>query len=94
MTNGFRFEVIEGWEQLPEGYVHRDVDGVAVDSRDRVYLVTRGDERVIVYERDGTFVASWGEDIFTPRTHGVTIGPDDSVYIVDDGDHTVRKFTP
>jgi sugar lactone lactonase YvrE len=27
-------------------------------------------------------------------THGITIGPDDSVYIVDDGDHTVRKFTP
>jgi streptogramin lyase len=94
MANGFSYEVIEGWEQLPAGYVHRDVDGVAVDSRDRVYLVTRGDSRVIVYERDGTFVMSWGEDIFTPRTHGITVGPDDSVYTVDDGDHTVRKFSP
>jgi hypothetical protein len=37
MADSFRYEVIEGWEQLPEGYVHRDVDGVAVDSRDRVY---------------------------------------------------------
>lgn len=89
-----RFEVIEKWEKLPAGYVHRDVDGVAVDSRDRVYLLTRGDARVIVYERDGTFVASWGEDVFTPRTHGIAIGPDDSVYTADDGDHTVRKFTP
>ncbi len=89
-----RFEVFEGWEQLPPGYVHRDVDGVATDSRDRVYLLTRGDARVIVYERDGTFVTSWGENIFTPRTHGITIGPDDSVWTVDDGDHTVRKFTP
>jgi sugar lactone lactonase YvrE len=94
VANGFGYEVIEGWEQLPAGYVHRDVDGVAVDSRDRVYLVTRSDERVIVYEPDGTFLMSWGEDVFTPRTHGVTVGPDDSVYIVDDGDHTVRKFTP
>jgi sugar lactone lactonase YvrE len=94
MACGFRYEVIEGWEQLPAGYVHRDVDGVAVDSRDRVYLLTRGDERVIVYERDGTFVTSWGEGIFTPRTHGIGIGPDGSVYTVDDGDHTVRKFTP
>ena len=41
-----RFEVFEGWEQLPPGYVHRDVDGVATDSRDRVYLLTRGDARV------------------------------------------------
>jgi sugar lactone lactonase YvrE len=77
MTSGFRYEVIEGWEQLPAGYVHGDVDGVAVDSQDRVYLVTRSDARVIVYERDGTFVMSWGEDIFTPRTHGVAIGPDE-----------------
>ncbi len=88
-----RFEVIEKWEKLPAGYVHRDVDGVAVDSRDRVYLMTRGDARVLVYDRDGNFVMSWGENIFTPRTHGITIGPDDSVYTVDDGDHTVRKFT-
>jgi DNA-binding beta-propeller fold protein YncE len=89
-----QFEVFEGWEKLPPEYVHRDVDGVATDSQDRVYLFTRGDARVIVYERDGTFVTSWGEGIFTPRTHGITIGPDDSVWTVDDGDHTVRNFTP
>jgi hypothetical protein len=88
-----KFEVIEKWEKLPAGFVHRDVDGVAVDSTDRVYLMTRGDARVLVYDRDGNFVMSWGEGIFTPRTHGITIGPDDSVYTVDDGDHTVRKFT-
>lgn len=89
-----KFQVIEGWEKLPPGYIHKDVDGVAVDSRDRVYLMTRQDARVIVYERDGSFVASWGEGIFTPRTHGIAVGPDDMVYTVDDGDHTVRKFTP
>ncbi len=94
MQKGFWYEAVEGWEQLPSGYTHRDVCGVAVDSKDRVYLVTRGDARVIVYESDGTFVTSWGEDIFTERTHGVCIGPDDSIYIADDGDHTVRKFTP
>lgn len=94
MTNGLKFEVIEEWEKLPAGYKHLDVDGVAVDSRDRVYLLTRSDARVIIYEQDGTFVRSWGEDIFTPRTHGITVGQDGSVYTTDDGDHTVRKFTP
>ncbi len=88
------YEVVEGWEKLPEGYTHRDVCGVAVDSRDRVYMLTRDDPRVIVYEPDGSFVMSWGEGTFTNRTHGITVGPDDSVYCVDDGDHTVRKFTP
>ena len=93
MASAPKFEAIVGWEKLPPGYIHKDVDGVAVDSRDRVYLMTRQDARVIVYERDGSFVASWGEGIFTPRTHGIAIGPDDMVYTVDDGDHTVRKFT-
>ena len=89
-----KFAVVEGWENLPKGYVHKDVDGVAVDSKDNVYLMTRMDARVLVYDRDGKFVRSWGEKVFTPRTHGIAVGPDDMVYTVDDGDHTVRKFTP
>jgi DNA-binding beta-propeller fold protein YncE len=48
---------------------------------------------VFVYERDGRFVRSWGEDAFSQRAHGITIGPDGSVFCVDDADHSVRKFT-
>src|SRR5579883_3102579 len=92
-TSGLSFQVIQDWEQLPPGYRHLDVCGVATDSRDRVYIITRDEARVIVYEPDGRFLTSWGEGIFTPRTHGITVAPDDSVYCVDDGDHTVRKFT-
>jgi hypothetical protein len=92
-SGDFRYEVVEGWEQLPEGWQHKDVAGVATDSNDRVYLITRSDPRVIVYEQDGRFAGSWGEREFTPRTHGITVGPDDSVYCVDDGGHVVKKFT-
>lgn len=87
------FHVVEGWEQLPEGRRHEDVAAVAVDSRDRVYLFTRTESAVFVYERDGRFVGSWGEGEFSERAHGITIGPDDRVYCVDDADHTVRKFS-
>jgi DNA-binding beta-propeller fold protein YncE len=67
---------------------------VAVDSRDRVFLFTRSDSEVLIYNRDGTFQKAWGKGLFTPRSHGITIGPDDSVYCVDDADQTVRKFSP
>jgi DNA-binding beta-propeller fold protein YncE len=87
-----RFDVQANWEQLPAQYAHKDVTGVAVDSKDRVYLFTRFDSRILVYERDGAFVKAWGEGIF-PGAHGLTIGPDDRVYCVDNGDHTVRVFT-
>lgn len=80
------------WEQLPEGWEHRDVSDVAVDSRDRVYVLNRGSHPVIVYERDGAFVDAWGEGVFK-APHGITIGPGDVVLCVDNGDHTVRRFT-
>jgi hypothetical protein len=48
---------------------------------------------MIVFDREGNFVRSWGEGVFR-NPHGLHIGPDDALYCTDDGDHTVRKFTP
>ncbi len=91
---GLTYRVVQDWEQLPEGFHHGDVAGVSVDSKDRVYVYTRRESRVIVYDQDGSFRASWGEDFFTPRTHGITVGPDDTVYCVDEGHHAVFRYTP
>ena len=93
-ASALQYKVVEGWEQLPRGYEHRDVAGVAVDSEDRVYLICRGDHPVIVYDASGKFLSSWGQGEFTYRTHGITVGPDEMLYCTDDGNHTVRKFTP
>ncbi len=46
----------------------------------------------MVFDRNGTFLRSWGEGVFT-RPHGAHIGPDDTIYLTDDGDHSVRKFS-
>lgn len=92
-TNELRYAVVADWEQLPDGFSHGDVVGVGVDSRDRVHLLTRRESRVLVYERDGTFVRSWGEELFTPRTHGLTVAPDDTVYCVDEGRQVIYHFS-
>lgn len=89
-----RYEVVPDWERLPDGFHHDDVAGVSVDSRDHVYLLTRREARVIVYAPDGTFTRAWGEGFFSPRTHGLTVAPDDTVYCVDDGRHVVYHFSP
>lgn len=93
LADDFRYDVDARWEKPPAGISHRDVSAVGTDSRDRVYLLTRYDPNVLVYEPDGTFVTAWGGDTFT-GPHGLTVAPDDSVWTVDNGDHTVRKFTP
>lgn len=89
----FCYEVRERWEQLPEGWDFIEVTAVATDSQNRVYVFNRGEHPIIVFDKEGRFVTSWGEKTFV-RPHGVTIGPDDSVYCTDDSDHTVRKYTP
>ncbi len=87
------FEADERWAKLPPGWSWTEVAAVATDSRDRVFVFNRGEHPVMVFNRDGSFVTSWGEGVFA-RAHGITIGPDDAVYCTDDLDHTVRKFTP
>jgi sugar lactone lactonase YvrE len=84
------YEPVIGWEQLPEGRKHLDVSAVAVDGQDRVYLLTRFDQGVLVYDRDGAFLGSWGEDAFD-RPHGMAAS-ETEVWVTDTGDHTVRKF--
>ncbi len=93
-TGKFTYEVAEGWGKLPDGWSYHEVAAVGVDRQDRVYIFTRGEHPVIVFDRDGNFLRSWGEGLFK-RAHGVTMGfLDDTIYLTDDGDHTVRKCTP
>jgi DNA-binding beta-propeller fold protein YncE len=89
----FRYRALACWGRLPDGWSFGEVAGVAVDSRDRVHVFNRGAHPVIVFDRDGTFQAAWGEGLVV-RAHGITVGPDDAVYLTDDLQHTVRKFSP
>ena len=77
------YEVVEGWEHLPDGMAFTEVAGVAVDSKDRVYLFCRGRHPVLVFDKDGHFLSTWGEGTFA-NPHGITITRDDRVFLVDD----------
>ncbi|BBG05343.1 MULTISPECIES: peptidyl-alpha-hydroxyglycine alpha-amidating lyase family protein [Pseudonocardia] len=81
------------WAGRPAGPAYTDVTDTDTDADDHVYLLTRSDGQVIVRDPEGGFVRSWGRGMFT-TPHGLTVGPDGSVYCVDAGDHTVRRFTP
>jgi len=67
--------------------------GVAVDAEDRVYVLNRGEHPVMVFNPDGTFVRSWGEELFV-RPHGISISADGLVYCTDDAPHVVHVLTP
>src|SRR5499425_482628 len=89
-TGDFKYRIIEDWAKLPDGWSFKEVAAVGVDAKDNVYAFNRGEHPVIVFDRGGNFLRSWGEGKY-PRAHGVHIGPADSIYLTDDGGHFVRK---
>ena len=87
------YRPVEGWGRLPEGWSFVEATSVAVDAKDNVHVFNRGEHPVIVFDREGKFLRSWGEGVFR-RAHGITIGPDGTMWLTDDLHHTVRQFTP
>ena len=92
MSTG-RWTPVENWEGTRADWQRRDVPGVAVDAEDTVYVFSRDEENpVTVYGSDGARIRAWGTGVFK-RPHAIRIDADGFVWCVDDGDHTVRKFT-
>ena len=90
----FQYSFVPNWAKLPSGWAFQECPGVAVDSKDNVYVLTRGKHPVIVFDKDGKFLRSFGDGLLSNRTHGIFIAPDDTMLIADDGIHTIQKFTP
>ena len=63
-----RYRVVENWGKLPDGWQLTDVASVAVDSKDRIYVFNRGEHPMVVFDREGNFLTSWGEGLFSAPT--------------------------
>jgi len=90
-SGDYQYELVEGWAKLPPGYSFLDIGGLSVDSKGRVFILNRSPHPVIVLDKDGTFISSWGEGIFK-RPHGSRIRGN-FIYCVDEGSHAIYKFT-
>jgi len=77
----YTYELIESWAKLPVGEVFGMVSAVATDSQDRVYAFQRKDPPVVIFNRDGSYVGSWGLGAIT-NPHGIFI-KDDIDFIAD-----------
>ncbi len=71
--------------------------GIAV-AADAIYVTDTGNERVQVFDRDGTFRTAFGgygtapEYLIEPV--GIAVGPDGLVYVADSGNQRISVFTP
>src|SRR2546428_1177116 len=92
-AHAMNYRPVDSWGRLPEGWSYVEATSVGVDAKDNVYVFNRGPHPVIVFDREGNFLRSWGEGVFR-RPHGITIAPDGTLWLTDDTHHTIRQFTP
>jgi DNA-binding beta-propeller fold protein YncE len=88
----FDYKIVPGWGKLPAAWSWGVISGVACDSQDHVYVFTRGVHPVVIFDRDGIFLDSWGEDVIR-LAHGIYIDQADNVYCADRDAHCIYKFT-
>lgn len=81
-------------DTMPEGWKFGRVSAVATDSRNEVYVFQRGPKAdpLIVFDAKGKYLRSWGKGMFR-NPHGLRVDRDDNVWITDNGDHQVMKFS-
>jgi DNA-binding beta-propeller fold protein YncE len=71
-------------------------NGIAVDRAGNIYVAeVASNHRVQKLAPDGTFIAEWkGPDLGFYGPRRIAIGPDDSIYVVDQGHTRIVKFSP
>lgn len=87
----YTYEVIENWAKLPEGWTFGWIPGVAVDSQDRVFVYSRSEHPLVIFDTDGNFLEEWGYGLLQDA-HGIFIDRDDNVFLTERGPHCIHKF--
>ena len=80
-TGKYTYTLIEDWAKLPAGETFAMVSAMATDSQDRVYAFQRKEPLIVIFDRDGNLVDSWGNGAFS-FAHGIYI-EDDTIYLTD-----------
>jgi DNA-binding beta-propeller fold protein YncE len=90
-TGNYTYTVIQDWAKLPPGETFAMVSAVATDSQDRVYAFQRKDPPIVVFDRDGNYLNSWGNGAFL-FAHGISIA-NDTVYLTDRDSSVCLMYT-
>ena len=87
----FTYTYIQDWAKMPGSQSLGTVSAIATDSQDRVYAFQRAEPPVVIFNRNGEFLSSWGNGNFVDP-HGLFI-KDDIVYLTDREGSTAMRYT-
>lgn len=90
-TGKYTYNVIEDWAKLPDGWTFGWIPAVAADSRDRVFVYSRSEHPLVLFDRYGNFLEEWGYGLLQDA-HGIYIDGEDNVFCTERNTHCVYKF--
>ncbi|HEY3413066.1 MAG TPA: hypothetical protein VGM51_08410 [Armatimonadota bacterium] len=70
-----RYEWDGAWAKLPDGVALGFTHGVVTDRQDNVYVFNQSKDAMCVFDREGRFMRSWGEQ-FAKGAHGLFLTPE------------------
>jgi hypothetical protein len=93
-SGNYKYERVPLWPNMPKYWAFGAASDGAVNSRDEVYIFSRGKHPVTIWDTEGNFISSWGEGTFSANPHGIYIAPNDNVWLVDRDYHIASEYTP
>lgn len=97
-TNATQYEFIKKWggEGDEEGQFVRPHDLDFSPTEDKLYVIDRDNQRVQVFDKNGTFLLEWGsegdgESEFT-LPYGLDVDKEGNVWVADRGSNRIQKF--
>jgi len=81
-------------DTMPAGWKFGRVSAVATNAQGEVFVFQRGPKAdpLIVFDAKGRYLRSWGKGMFG-NPHGLRVDRNGDVFVTDNGDHQVMKFT-
>src|SRR5215470_7722997 len=92
-TSNHKYEVTL-FGTLPPGQTVWNLPrSIAADGKGTIYLLRASDPPVLVFNREGKLLKTWGNGLFK-EAHSIDIDRDGNLWITDRADNMVFKFTP
>lgn len=96
-----QYECIHDWGQLPPAIAYGNTHGVCEDSQGNIYIkhtvhaTSSKDDAIVVFDKDGTFVRSWGSE-YKGGAHGLHLSSEpggEFLYLCDQARGVIDKTT-
>jgi sugar lactone lactonase YvrE len=68
------------------------MSAVAIDAKDRIYVLHRGEPPLVAFDPQGKFVRAFGTGLFKVP-HGLRVDREGNIWTTDNGNHVLRKFS-